>query len=166
MSPPEPEADVRRLARVMRRPPRPAAFLVIAFLFALAGCDSDDSAPPPSGARPASLAGTSWVVVAVDGQAPVAGGEPSLTFSDDRVSGSGGCNRLGGAYRYDGSTGQLEFSNLAMTAMGCLDDRRNRVEAAFSKALGGPMRAHLDAEQHLVLEGPGGTIVLAARVNG
>jgi len=146
----------------MRRPARQAGILVIALLVVVAGCDSADAGP--SGAavtHPASLAGTSWVVLTVAGQTPVAGAAPSLEFSDVRVGGSGGCNRVGGGYRYDPSTGRLEFADLAMTLVGCVDDRRNRVETAFMQALNGPLGADLDVDGHLVLVGSAGVIVLA-----
>src|SRR5690242_13082597 len=72
----------------------------------------------------ASLEGTSWNAVEVNGTA-VAGDvtaserRPHLVFgADGRVSGSDGCNRLTGPYSVNGSNG-LAFGPLAGTRMAC-----------------------------------------------
>lgn len=81
-------------------------------------------APKPSGPpRPVTLAGTRWSLLELDGR-PVAeseaeNGVPSLLLDAGamRVSGSGGCNRLTGAYSTDGSS--LFFEGITTTMMAC-----------------------------------------------
>ncbi|HBT97434.1 MAG TPA: hypothetical protein DEB25_07290 [Desulfobulbaceae bacterium] len=55
-----------------------------------------------------------------------------LEFSaDNRVWGSGGCNRLTGTYHFD--SGQLHFSRMISTKMACIDMRtENALLAALS----------------------------------
>jgi heat shock protein HslJ len=59
--------------------------------------------------------------------------EPNLIFhpESDRVSGSGGCNRLVGSYTRDGK--QISFGNFATTKMACADGMDT--EDAFLRAL-------------------------------
>jgi len=67
----------------------------------------------------ATLAGTEWTLVEIDGQ-PVAEGTqpPTITFEGRRVSGFGGCNRYTGAVKETGP-GVLSFGPLAGTKMAC-----------------------------------------------
>jgi len=76
------------------------------------------------GAQTPPLRGTSWQLQSLEGargpQQPPAGGRPvELLFDPDseRVSGSGGCNRLMGGFSLDGDA--LRFSPLASTKMAC-----------------------------------------------
>lgn len=68
------------------------------------------------------LRGTYWKLVRLDGAAvAVAAGRPEahLVLASDalRVSGSGGCNRLGGGFEIDGDA--LRFGGVAATRMAC-----------------------------------------------
>jgi heat shock protein HslJ len=127
------------------------------------GCDSGSS-PPGSGpvnGHPATLAGTSWIVAAVVGQAPpVRGSEPTIAFDGTQVRGSGGCNSFGGRYAYDPVTGQLRFDELGMTAMACAERPKNDYEAAFFQTLARADVATLGTDGGLTLSGPGGRIDL------
>lgn len=61
--------------------------------------------------------------------------EATLTFSDDgTVTGSGGCNSLGGEYEVDG--GQLIFGPITSTLMGC-DEARMVQESVVMQVLTG-----------------------------
>ncbi|MGB5136099.1 MAG: META domain-containing protein [Prochlorococcaceae cyanobacterium] len=78
------------------------------------------------GAQQLPLRGTSWRLSSLTLQGrqerPPAGGRPVELLFDkdsDRVSGSGGCNRLMGGFTLDGST--LRFSPLASTKMACAE---------------------------------------------
>ena len=112
-------------------------------------------------AHPTNLSATVWRAVAINGRPPIIGSEPTMTFAAAEVKGSAGCNSYGGRYRYDPSTGSIEFGDMAMTAMGCLEPGRGEVEALFTKALGQASSASMDPQGRLVLSGPGGEIVLA-----
>ena len=146
------------------------ASLVLAALVA-AGCDV--GAPAASAGSPGSLGppaaaieGPTWTAIAVGGQRPVPGHEPSIQLSAGRVRGSGGCNGFSGGYRYDAATGAIAFDGLAMTAMGCLDPRVGAVETAFSGILAGADRLTIDADGRLHVTGPAGEIVLAKALEG
>lgn len=85
----------------------------------------------------APLRNTYWRLVGLEGQPLAADArqrEPHLILSaqDERVSGSGGCNRLMGGYTLDG--GKLVFSRLASTMMACIDGMTQ--EQRFLHALG------------------------------
>ena len=103
----------------------------------------------------ASLAGTSWRAFSVDGAAPVAGREPTIAFTEDRITGTTGCNQYFGGYTYDDGT--IGFSPIGMTMMAC-DDAVGEVESSFTKALGGASEAAIDSQGRLVLSGTDGSI--------
>lgn len=66
---------------------------------------------------PATLAGSSWSVEAVNGR-PTGGGEQyRLSFEGDRMSGRFGCNSMNGAYAVSATT--LSTGPLAATRMAC-----------------------------------------------
>lgn len=75
----------------------------------------------PSGAE--ALGNHRWVLTELDGQ-PVADtarrNAASLQFftKENRVAGSGGCNRITGSYERSGKDG-LKFSRMASTRMAC-----------------------------------------------
>ena len=61
--------------------------------------------------------------------------DASLTFAEDgTVSGSGGCNSLGGNYTVDGNA--ISFSDLTMTLMAC-DGALMEQEGAVTQVLSG-----------------------------
>jgi heat shock protein HslJ len=108
-----------------------ASFLAAATVL-IAGC-----AQPPAAATQASLLGTYWSAVEIEG-VPYAAWpgtrEPHLVFSGEgsRVRGFTGCNNLTGAFEQDAE--RLRFKPLATTRMACLPE--NEVEGQFTSALG------------------------------
>jgi heat shock protein HslJ len=96
--------------------------LFVVSLLALAACGggSDD------------LAGE-WFLAELNGAPPVPGTNVSIAFNQDEVSGSGGCNAYGGSYTLRGKG--IQFGNLAMTLMACMDEAINQQEADFFTAL-------------------------------
>ncbi|MEA2578835.1 MAG: putative lipoprotein [Chloroflexota bacterium] len=106
------------------------------------------------------MAGSSWRVVGVGGQVPVAGRVPTLTFEDAKVSGSGGCNVFSGSYQYDPASGQIRFGNIGMTARACAEPAANDFETRFSDALVRANGVSVDSQGRLTLSGPGGAILL------
>ena len=129
--------------------------MVLALL--LAACGESDLTRE---ARPTTLAGSAWRVVAVNGRAPIAGSEPTVVFAAAEVKGSAGCNSYGGRYAYEPSTGAIAFHELGMTAMACAEPARNDIEALFTRAINQAATASIDPEGRLVLSGPGGEVVL------
>jgi heat shock protein HslJ len=140
-------------------------FLLIVVAFAIAACGSavtpTGSDGPPAGTVPA-LAGTSWVVASVDGNAPMAGAVPLVAFDVDRVTGSGGCNRFGGRYQVDAVTGRFAVAELGGTLIGCVKAGVGDFETAFLTALGATSQAAIDPVGELILSGPTHRIVLVA----
>ncbi|HEY4228690.1 MAG TPA: META domain-containing protein [Thermoanaerobaculia bacterium] len=110
---------------------RRAAFVVLAFLGALAmGAACQTAAPGPASPPPgpadqaptASLEETTWELVTLGG-APLPDGikrAPNLRLEpgEKRLVGFGGCNRVFGQYALDGES--LKLSPLGTTKMGCL----------------------------------------------
>jgi heat shock protein HslJ len=83
------------------------------------------------------LAGTHWTLTQLNGQAVST--DPNnkeayieLDPNTQRLSGSGGCNRLMGSYELDGSS--LRFKQVASTMMACKGDAMTS-EQSFIKAL-------------------------------
>ena len=115
--------------------------LLTMFIFSICCLLSAACAAPGSNAgmqAPAApLADTYWKLVEVDGK-PVAFRDEKrqahLVFTADggKVAGSGGCNRLTGAYTVN--QGKIAFGPIAMTHMACMEGME--IEAAFLKALG------------------------------
>src|ERR687896_2220569 len=98
------------------------------------------------------LPGTSWVLVDIDGAAPVGETPLSLTFDEQGgVNGSTGCNRFSGEVTIDGPA--LTFGPLATTRMACLDPAQGEQETAFLGALESVSGYTIDGQGRLVLEG-------------
>ena len=140
--------------------------LLALVLFAVASLAACSDAELTREARPTTLAGTAWRVVAINGRPPVRGSEPTAVFAAADVNGSAGCNSYGGQYQYDASTGAIAFRDVAQTLALCVEPARNDIEALFTRALNQAASASIDAEGRLVLSGPGGEIVLAVDAVG
>lgn len=105
-----------------------------------------------------ALAGTDWVLVALDGAPPaVAAADQPITIrfaDDDRVSGTSGCNRFIGGYTTDGRT--ITLSQLATTRMACPSPLME-LEDRVLQALSVPMR---------IVDGEPGTLELSGGADG
>lgn len=106
-----------------------------------------------------SLENTHWKLVRLGTTAVTAADsqrEPHIVLdpATQRVSGSGGCNRLMGGYRLEGS--KLSFDRLAGTMMACVDGME--LERSFHDALGEVATWRLD-NGRLLLSDAGGTVV-------
>lgn len=105
---------------------------------------------------PATLAETSWSIVAIDGQA-VAGDDYRMQFGAGRLSGQAGCNRFSGPYAVSGN--RLTSGPIIATRMACPEPRMGH-ERRVLRVLGGPVTVgHADGDT-LLLSGNGGTIRL------
>ena len=105
---------------------------------------------------PATLAETSWNIVAIDGEA-VSGDAYRLEFGADRLSGQAGCNRLSGTYTVTGD--RLTPGPIMSTRMACPEPRMGHERRAI-QVLGGPLTVSYPDGDTLVLAGNGGTIRL------
>jgi len=79
---------------------------------ALSGCEAIESA------QPNPLDGTSWLLVSLEGRAPIPGIEITAVFEAGSVRGSSGCNNFGASYRIDGD--KIEIREIESTLMACI----------------------------------------------
>ena len=114
-------------------------------------------------ARP-ELRGTLWQLQALqDGNTPTLlkppgkAAELQLAADSERVSGSGGCNRLMGGFQLDGE--QLRFSRLASTQMAC-EPAAMAFERRFVDALAQVRRFSIDKQTLLLQNAQGRTLLL------
>ena len=104
---------------------RTVATLMLLVALPLGACASSTDTGS-GGTPPPSLAGTAWDLAqyapaGTTELTPVPDGvTPTAEFTEDQVSGSGGCNRFSGGYTTDGDT--IEIGPLASTAMACIGD--------------------------------------------
>ena len=109
----------------------------------LAACTTAP-APPPVGNTDALAQVGRWTLQGatdargerIDAAFPGGTAVHALVFDDGRVSLEGGCNHIGGAYRYDGQ-GRLVIDALQSTLMACEDRARMDADAAVSALLQG-----------------------------
>jgi heat shock protein HslJ len=122
---------------------RRLAMLVTAFV--VAGC------AVTTRVATTDLPGSTWELVAMDGEA-VAAAVPTLAFDEQGgVSGSTGCNTFSGEVAIDGNA--LTFGPLVTTRMACADPAANAQEEAFLSAMEGVSAYAVDDEGRLVLQG-------------
>ncbi len=80
------------------------------------------------------LDGTSWKLLQLGQSGTIEGKEPTLSFKDGKVSGSGGCNSFDGPVTTSGEV--IEFGALTATKKSC-GEQVDAQEAAYMKALKG-----------------------------
>ena len=106
---------------------------------------------------PATLAGTSWSVVSVNGKAVPSGGDYFIQFGEDRLNAKFGCNSIGGGYRMNGD--HLSAGELQQTLIGCPEP-----SATFERDGSAVLRSNVRVEkiggQRMRLVSEAGTIEL------
>jgi heat shock protein HslJ len=132
---------------------------VAAILLGLTACSAEPPASLTRVSHPATLAGTTWRLLSIQGRPVPAIPEVTLAFDGDRISGNGGCNSFGGQFTYEPATGALAVSGLLSTMRACAEAARNDIEAAYLEALSGAAMASLDSNGHLVLTGSAAELV-------
>ncbi|PIW02034.1 MAG: hypothetical protein COW42_03080, partial [Deltaproteobacteria bacterium CG17_big_fil_post_rev_8_21_14_2_50_63_7] len=70
-------------------------------------------------AAPAASPQGRWLLVTLNGKAPIEGTHLTLAFDGDNVSGHAGCNNFGGTVSFTDDT--LSFGDLFITEMACVD---------------------------------------------
>jgi heat shock protein HslJ len=94
-------------------------------------CTTRDAVTPPDAS---SLAGPTWRLVSLDGNAVLAGTRVTAVFREDnRVSGSAGCNGYSGLATVKGE--QLRVGALASTRMYCAPDAVMAQEGSYLATL-------------------------------
>lgn len=141
---------MRAMPNRLPLPPVPIAIAVVLTLL-VAACDATESSPgTPEPIPTGDLAGTEWVLREIDGVETVATSRPSLAFEAGRVTGTTGCNSLGGEYAVDGSS--IAFSPLATTKRACEPGLMDQ-EAAVLDALSGVTAWEIGQDGRLRLRG-------------
>ncbi|TNF61825.1 MAG: META domain-containing protein [Burkholderiales bacterium] len=85
------------------------------------------------GGAAASLLGTEWRLVEIDGEALPERPAATLAFTEPgRVAGSGSCNRFFGSVSFSGE--KIGFGQMGATKMACLG-QDSRIEARYFAAL-------------------------------
>jgi heat shock protein HslJ len=104
------------------------------------------------------LTGQVWALSTLGGKTPVTGtGISALFTSNDRVSGSAGCNQYTGSYTVSGSN--ITFSSLASTMMMC-DQAVMLQETAYLKALGETKTYTVKDSQLSLFDASGSTLAV------
>lgn len=132
---------------------------VTLLVFASCATTTTPAAPAPSPTPPVSLAGTSWTVLAVNGAPVNPSAVPTLEFSAEQVSGTGGCNRYFGGYTLTGAN--LVIAQLGSTQMAC-DPAVMDAEQEFLSALQEAATVRLNGADLEILDSPGTVLVAAS----
>jgi heat shock protein HslJ len=137
-----------------RRFPLAAACGLSGLLAAACAALAPDSLPPQS-----ELTGTRWVASSIGG-APVAGRPPEIVFgAEDRLSGTGGCNRLFAVY--EAARGFIDVRGLGRTEMAC-ESETMRQEQAFVDVLQNAERYSREADRLVITDENGASVTLTA----
>ena len=133
---------------------RMALPFVLAATALAAGCTSV-SLDQPIEAR-------TWRLASIDSQPVIPSDDPrqsaQIVFDGgtQRVSGSGGCNRITGSYQRTGA--QLKIGPLASTRMACLDNARGQLETRFLAALQASTSYTMAGNELILLDRRGQTL--------
>jgi heat shock protein HslJ len=137
----------------------------LALTVTIAGCAAPTSGGGGAAAAPAALsaaeagkrlAANRWELVFWEGTPVPHGdnGEPViLTFTEGRVSGHAGCNRMMAGYELGPEAGKIAIKAPVTTRMAC-EAGRMRFEAAFTKAFGAATAVRFEGD-HMYLDSPG-----------
>jgi heat shock protein HslJ len=108
----------------------------------------------------ASVDDSSWIIEKINGKPVISGKEAALTFSEGRISGTAGCNRLTGGYSQSGD--KLSFQPIAMTRMACQPALMQQ-ERAVLDALGNGVSIEHKGQRNMILHGADGATIEVAR---
>jgi heat shock protein HslJ len=107
---------------------------------------------------PLALAGTRWMIAAIDGRPVRTARTTDIRFTDTRIAGNAGCNSFGGAYRLAGD--RLSTGQVIATKMACMGPGMD-VEGRFFAAIASARVVRSSAETITLTSGTG-TIELRA----
>lgn len=111
-----------------------------------------------SNAPTAVLTDTRWTVASINGD-PIVARAPTIEFSGDRISGSGGCNRYFGGYEITGAE-TIVIRGVGATEMACEPAEIMSREQAYLAALDAVRSYRHDGDQLTLSAVAGPTIVL------
>lgn len=113
----------------MSRPPLLLLLLLAAATLAACGSSSDSDSDKEASApavSPSALAGRTFVARTLDGRSLAAGTAISISFEQETLSASAGCNTITGGYAIE--DGELRTRELARTMIGCDAERERQDE--------------------------------------
>jgi heat shock protein HslJ len=114
----------------------------------LRGCGGETATSAAPGQS--TLLEGEWTIQSVAGRRPVAGTRPEVRFQGTRISGSTGCNNLGGTFRFD--RGHLTTGALISTRRAC-ERAANAQEQTVLKLLGQRLSVSRNRAGKLVMTG-------------
>ncbi|MCY7281738.1 MAG: META domain-containing protein [Sphingomonas bacterium] len=117
---------------------------------AVSGCGRGTVAPD-------QLAGTSWIVTAINGRATPANKGYFVNFTGSTISASFGCNTIGGGFRVNGD--HLSITELIQTELGCPEPAVT-FERLGSAVLNSNMRVERSSGERMRLVSEAGSIDL------
>ncbi len=135
--------------------------LIGALAVALTACagDAEEGSGAPENETP-SLEGGEWVVEDINEGGVIDMTRVTMTFGEDGVSGSGGCNSYSGSYEVNGNL--LTIGPVAATRKACPPAIMNQ-EFAFFGVLENAERFDFTEDGALTLSGADGKSLLARR---
>ncbi len=104
-----------------------------------------------------ALAGTRWMIAAIDGRPVHSARTTDIRFTDTRIAGNAGCNSFGGSYSQERNT--LVTHGLISTKMAC-PGAGMATESAFFRVIGLPTTIGQSGGNAMVLSGQAGSITL------
>ncbi|RJF91413.1 META domain-containing protein [Sphingomonas cavernae] len=107
---------------------------------------------------PAKLAGTSWTIISIGGTAAAGDRPGTLAFSEDRLSGSSGCNRFSSPYAQTGD--RLSISAVTSTKMACPGPAMEQESKLFEIFASEVRVSFRDGDTLVITGGNGGQVVL------
>jgi len=111
------------------------------------------------GGATADLTNTSWSLLSINGQAPIAGRALTLSFqANNQLNGDSGCNSYGGQYQLNGS--RLRVTQMVSTLRACAEQPLNVQEAAFQTALSEAVQFSLAGSQLTLQNASGGGVLV------
>jgi heat shock protein HslJ len=143
--------------------------VLAAAVLALAACrpvtrEGAAMAPMPDDAAVNALAGTSWTLATLNGEAPLADTEVTATFgADGSLAGSDGCNRYSTQYKVDGDSITINPNGIS-TMMACPEPQMTQA-SAFMAALGSAATFSLEDGNLSLIDSAGTTVATFAPVS-
>ncbi|MGR4868734.1 META domain-containing protein [Variovorax sp. LARHSF232] len=122
--------------------------------FAATGCSSVSLDQP--------IESRTWRLASIDAQPVIPSDDPrqavQIVFdrSAQRVSGSGGCNRISGSYQRSGAS--LKIGPMVSTRMACQDASRGQLETRFMAALANTTSYSIAGSELILLDARGQTL--------
>lgn len=140
----------------------------------LGAAPADTAAPTPATPVAAAAAGTLeatfWKLVRLAGAPALPATDPQraphlvLQPGEQRVTGSGGCNRFAGSFQREAGN-SLQLTGIVSTRMACAENDKTIQEAAFFDALNQTRSYRIDGT-HMLLLGEGGKVLAQLEAAG